>query len=149
MASPRYEVFFAYDLATGVPLTGAAGGMSFDTYKDETGTNLSQPAITEIGGGAYKFLPTFASTSHGVVYVLNLGTGAAPARVARYARNEDFASEDGLQFQMARCKIFVSGGDANRLVVYQPDGTTPLMKFDLKDQLGAPTYSSPFERVPV
>lgn len=146
MSSPRYEVFFAYDLATGVPLTGAAAGMSFDCYKDDTGSNLSQPAITEIGGGAYRFLPTFASAAHGIVYVLNLGTGAAPARIARYARNEDYASEDGLQFQMARCKIFVSGPDANRLVVYQPDGTTVLMKFNLFDQAGAPTYSSPFDR---
>lgn len=42
--------------------------------------------------------------------------------------------------------IQTSGGDANRLVIYDDDGTTPLYKFDLKDSSGAPTVTTPFRR---
>lgn len=39
--------------------------------------------------------------------------------------------------------------DNNQLTVYDNDGTTPLRVFDLKDSAGAPTETSPYERVPV
>lgn len=48
-----------------------------------------------------------------------------------------------------RWKIFTSGGDANRLVLYDTDGVTPLQKWDLKDIAGAPTTTAIYERVPV
>ena len=48
-----------------------------------------------------------------------------------------------------RWKIFTIGPDANRLVLYDSDGSTVLQKWDLKDSAGAATSTSVFERVPV
>src|SRR5262245_53281190 len=84
MASPKIEVFFIYDNG-GVPIAGATP--TFETYKDDLGANLSQPSITEVGGGAYKFTPVFPS-NRGIVYVVL--TGGNPARLAKFIRPEDF-----------------------------------------------------------
>jgi hypothetical protein len=46
-------------------------------------------------------------------------------------------------------QIHTSGGDANRLVIYDDDGTTPLLKFDLTDSTAAPTTSAPFKRTKI
>lgn len=46
-------------------------------------------------------------------------------------------------------KIETSGPDAGRLVVYDDDGVTALVKFDLKDALGNANIASIFERTKV
>ena len=48
-----------------------------------------------------------------------------------------------------RWKIFDSGPDANRLVLYDFDGISILQKWDLKDKTGAPSSTEVYERVPV
>lgn len=48
-----------------------------------------------------------------------------------------------------RWKLFTTGPDANRIVLYAADGTTVLQKWDLFDSAGAPSSSELFERVPV
>ena len=53
------------------------------------------------------------------------------------------------KYDQGRWKIHITGGDANRLVLYDTDNTTPLLKFDLKDSGGAATFVNPFERYPV
>lgn len=45
--------------------------------------------------------------------------------------------------------IYTSGLDANRLVIFDTDGITPLIKFDLKDSVGAATTTNPFRRIKV
>lgn len=52
------------------------------------------------------------------------------------------------KYEEGRWKIHISGPDANRLVLYDTDDITPLLKFDLKDSGGAATFINPFERVP-
>jgi hypothetical protein len=53
------------------------------------------------------------------------------------------------KYEEGRWKIHLSGGDANRLILYDTDNTTPLIKFDLKDSSGSATFINPFERTPV
>lgn len=150
--SPHVVVFFVTD-STGTPVTGGAGGMSFERYSDDTGSALSAPAITEIGNGLYKFTPTFpASPARGTVYVLNTGTNRVPQRYWAYLRPEDWSGDDVppvlKKVLTNRSKIFSSGPEANRLVVYDDDGTTVLFRFDLKDQLGVASPINPFEKLP-
>lgn len=158
MASPKLEAFQVYNISTGAPLTGAAGGMSFAAYKDSTGANLVAPAITEIGGGWYGFVPTLpVDPNKGLVYTV--ATGAAPTYVGRYVRPEDYTTDDipTIKSDLAllkkvgvnRWQIHTTGPDANRLVIYDDDGTTPLYKFSLADSNGAPTTSAPYRRTPV
>lgn len=82
-------IFSVYNSVTGAPITGAAGSMSFTTYKDDLGTNLSAPAITEVGGGLYKFVPTF-TLGRIICFILN--TGNNPTYLAGSIRPEDFSA---------------------------------------------------------
>lgn len=150
MASPHIEVFFIYD-GSGNPVTG--GNPSFLTYKDDQGTDLSQPSITEIGGGAYKFTPVFGA-NRGIVYIV--ATDGTPSRVANFLRPEDYNLDnaDGpvstlIKISTGKWEIKISGSDANRMILYDVDGTTPLYKFDLLDSSGLPTAINPFKRSPV
>lgn len=151
MASPKLEVFFLYD-NNGDPKTGVVG-ITFSAYKNELGTNLTQPAITEIGGGAYSFLPIFTA-DHGIVYVINTN-GSNPKYVQKFIRPEDYAAEnigqsfvDATDVALGKWEIVSVGPDANRLILYRQDNTI-LKKFDLFDQDGLPTSFNPFKRVPV
>lgn len=149
MASPEIEVLFFYSASTGAPLTGLTP--TFASYTDTSGTPVAQPAISEIGGGAYKFTPVVGA-SQGIVYVMDAGATATPRYATRFIRNSDFALDDVptiLQYSQGRWKIHTSGPDANRLVIYEEDGTTVLRKFDLLDSAGSPTSTQPYEREPV
>lgn len=150
MASPKIEVFFLYD-GTGAPLTGAVP--VFDTYKDDLGVNLTQPSITEIGGGAYKFTPDITTNpNRGIAYVIDGTAAASPRRLARYVRPEDYALDlvvDLWDMEFGKWQIMTSGGDINRLVTYRTDGVTILKKFNLFDSAGVPTSINPFRRDPI
>ena len=94
MASPRLEVFAVYDALTGVPKTGYAASLVFSAYKTDLGVDVTpQPAIIEIGGGLYGFLPVFADLARGIAYIVST-TGASPAYVSRYMRPEDWRADD-------------------------------------------------------
>lgn len=161
MASPKIEVIFIYNEITGAPVTGAT--FTFETYKDHTGVNLTAPSITEIGGGAYCFTPSF-TTDKGIVYILRTDTAnATPKRVSRYMRPEDWntdnsdlpisslsATIDELSaIAKGKWEIKTTGPDANRLILYDTDGITVIQKFDLKDASGSPTTTSIYRRDPV
>jgi hypothetical protein len=144
MASPQIFAFTVYDPSTGTPKTGAAGTMTFTVYRDETGANVTPPTIVEIGGGGYYFTPAF-TTGHGIFFVIT--TGIVPAYVTGYLRPEDFNGDtltainanvtSLLNFQQGSWQIVTTGADAGKLVIYQPDGVTPLIKFALKHTDGS------------
>jgi hypothetical protein len=174
MASPKIISFMVFNGA-GAPLAGVAGSLSFSSYKDETGANLSQPTIVEIGGGAYYFTPVYTA-NHGISYVINTGANN-PLYVAGYTRPEDFntdnidASVSSVLSAIAaidtalgtaqaditfirklkanKWAIYATGPDANRMVFYDDDNETPILKVDLLDINNLPTTSNPFVRVPV
>lgn len=178
MPSPKYQVFFLYNPNTGAPVTGQTG-IVFDSYLDSGGVAITPaPAIVEIGGGAYGFIPAF-TVDKGIAYVVNTGSGVTPTRVAGYIRPEDYnadlvdvavstrasqASVDSsstnistlegkvqrvLDLTEGKWQIHVGGADANRLVIYAADGVTVLKKFDLRDKNGLPTVINPFQKIPV
>jgi len=173
MSSPQIVTFNVYNATTGAPLTGAALSLSFITYKDETGANISPtPTIVEIGGGAYYFTPSFPSQSHGICYVIS--TGANPSYITGYLRPEDFNGDlistlatasavASLATALAsaqvdittirklstnRWEIVTSGANVNEMVFYDDDQITPLLKVILKDANGVPTTTNPFSRTP-
>lgn len=149
MASPQIVVFFLFDETTGAPLTGVVP--TFDTRRDSDGTVVAAPTITEVGGGAYKFTPSFP-TDKGLVFVINGGVGSSPRRQAMFLRPEDYNVDlitDLNDVAFGKWQVFDTGPDANRLVLYREDGVTVLKKFDLSDNLGAPAVNNPFKRDPV
>lgn len=159
MASPRLEVLFFYDASTGLPKTGLVP--TFLSYTDETNANQTQPGITEIGNGAYKFT-SVPATGHGICYVVDGTAAATPRYQARYVRPEDWNPDNAdtlssgiltitqdLQIvNNGKWVIPTSGLDANKLVLYALDGVTILRKFALFDTNGNPTTVNPYQRVP-
>jgi len=79
-----------------------------------------------------------------------------PSRAARLDNLDATVSSRGDQvtatqlrrLMEGRWKIFTTGPDSNKLVLYSNDGSTVLQKWDLKDNLGSPTSVNIFERVP-
>lgn len=120
------------------------------------------PTIAEVTGpngsfGEYKF--TYVATP-GVEVSFVVDGGVALPDTDRYQRGVLSTDDDALAaikadtqrikvLKEGRWKMFSVGGDANRLVQYDVDGTTPLQKWDLKDIIGNPTLTSITERVPV
>jgi len=156
MSTPNPVVLNVYDGTTDAPYAGVAGSLSFVAYVDDTGTPVTPPAITKVANGIFIFTPVFSG--HGIYYIVS--TGQAPLYLAGYVRPEDTASADSVstilstvqQMQKAeqgKWAIVTSGPDANRLVIFDTDGTTPLLKFNLFDAAGSPTVASIFSRVPV
>lgn len=149
MGSPQNVVFFAFTPSTGAPLTGQAGNITFDTYKDSSGNNLAQPAITEVGGGAYQFTPVFADPTKSIAFVINLGAAANNQRLSGFVRPEDYY-EDLIQamsqYQQGSWEIKNSGPDANRMIIYAPDGVTVLFKYNLTDAGGNPVTTGVYKR---
>lgn len=146
MASPKIVTFFLYDEAAGTALTGATP--TFDAYKDDTGANLAQPAISEIGGGAYKFTPVF-TTDKCIVAVINGGAGSAPRRQGLFLRPEDYYIDDILDLTDATFGKWVYDSGTYVMTLYRADGVTVLAEFDMQDDAGAPTATNPYRRVPV
>lgn len=167
MSSPKLEVLFVFNATTGLPQAGLT--LTFSTYKDDQGNNLTQPTITEIGGGAYKFTPVFSDATKGIVYIV--ATGANPAYLMRYMRPEDWNADNAdvasstlatasslttasstissvLKWVSADEELVTSGGDAGRKVYRDSsDHSTVLGKFDLlesdgvtKDSTGTITF---------
>jgi hypothetical protein len=158
MASPRVVIFPIFDATTKAPLAGQAP--TFAYYRDETGVALAQPAITELGGGFYKFTPTL-QTNHIVVYMLDCGAGADDRYPYDMIRAEDFDLDlvSGVAasvWDQARSahQALGSFGDlmrvlwlvftgrvkldtaAGRFYVYAEDGTTVFMQQTTKNAAG-------------
>lgn len=147
MSSPKIEVFFLFDVGSGEPKESLSP--TFTTYVDTSGVAiLPQPSIDEVGGGAYKFQPTFADKTKGIIYVIE--TGASPAYVMRHMRPEDWytdAIDRLVVVAEGRWKIHNSGPYANQLVMYDRDGGI-LQACALKDLSSNPTILNFFERIP-
>jgi hypothetical protein len=149
MSSPKLQGFFLYDATTGAPLAGITP--TFSTYKDDTGANVAQPAITEVGGGCYSFTPVF-TTDKAIFFIIDATVASEPRYVAGVLRPEDFyvdRVEDLYQEAFGKWQIHTTGGDANRLVLYKTDGVTVLQKFDLQNAAGDPISVNPYIRIPV
>lgn len=142
MASPKIEVFALFTVA-GAPATGIVP--TFNIYKDDLGSNLAQPAITEIGGGFYKFTPVNVA-GRGICYVIDATAACSPRYLYRYIRPEDWWIDDIKEYQFGRWKINTSN---NRLEIYAPDGVTLLTSYDLKDSAGNATSTQIFDRLVV
>jgi hypothetical protein len=123
----------------------------------------SAPAITPVdvlgfpgtNFGEYKF--TFLATVD-ISFVVD-GGAALPA-TDRYQRGVIGPDDDLLAaikadtqrikvLKEGRWKMFSTGPDANRVVQYDTDNSTPIQKWDLRDILGSPTITSITERIPV
>src|SRR5271165_5193094 len=129
MSSPQIVTFFVFNPNTGAPVTGLAGSMVWTTHKDETGATVTPPTIVEIGGGAYYFTPTFASPSHGIAYVVTIGSSHEPPFISGYLRPEDYAGDLISDLHAVAVGKWSINTSTNVLTLYKEDGVTILKQF--------------------
>jgi hypothetical protein len=73
-------IAFGLFTAANAPKTDATP--TFTAYRNRSGTARSQPTITHVGGGVYRFQPTTADVLEGIVWAIDAGAGARPARLS-------------------------------------------------------------------
>ena len=135
MANTAVEIPF-YAAKDGQPLTGAAAQMDFESLKTLAGTDKSgsAPAISEIGGGWYKFSAAYGTAPFdagdlvGVIDADKNGTGSL-ANAERYIPVEvrlDFYALARLVNKMSQDKLT---GD---MLIKDASGNT-ILKLDVTD----------------
>lgn len=140
MTSPRLEVLFFYDASTGAPLTGLSP--SFTSYRNDLGTSLTPPTITEIGGGAYGFTPVFSDPARAIAYVAYGGSGSAP-RYSRLMRSEDWAADSATAtFESPKIEVFTFYSASTGLPLSGLTPTFSTYKNSSGTTLSTPTISA-------
>jgi len=116
--------------------------------------SIGAPDWVEVTTGAFSgtgkytlLLPNTETDLHGVLtYAVSTAGAVTYVGAVKVVGAE---ARDLRRIAEGRWAMFTSGPDANRLVLYDNDGVTPIQKWDLKDDTGTPTTGpSIFERVP-
>lgn len=122
------RITFAVFDGSNNPVTGLV--LSFTTYKNQSGTNMSTPIITELGNGFYYFTATFSSANTAICYLIE--TGNQPAVVYGYVRQEDFnltdlpASPQQVAFALFNTDYTPATGQVLTFTTYNNENGTPI-----------------------
>lgn len=149
MASPRAIGFTLFDV-NGAPLPGQVP--VFSVYCDETGVDIAPPAIIEIKGGGYYFVPVF-NLNRDLYYLVDAGINAYPRYFSELLRYENFdvdllpgidanATTAAAEATIARkCGTNSRNVDAltKQEILLDDDGVTPFVRWNLFDDVNAPT----------
>lgn len=150
--------------SSGSPVVGIAFGSvtvsvraadtgAVDTYTPTTGQWSEVTSGAFASTGVYNLtIPSTITLPQGSTLYAVTAPGAATyvGAVKAVAYEESDTYVRMRQLQEGRWKIHTAGADANRLVPYASDGTTPIQKWDLKDSSGtASSGANVYERVPV
>jgi hypothetical protein len=148
----------------GAPITGIVFGSvsvsvrsadagALVTYAPTTGQWAPVDTGAFAGTGVYNLvIPSSVAYAEGsVTYAVGVSgarTYIGAVKGVTYIESDTYVRMRELQ--EGRWKIWTSGADANRLVLYAGDGVTAIQKWDLKDSSGTATAGvNVFERVPV
>jgi hypothetical protein len=131
--STDQDIVFQIDCGSGLPdpLRSVGGFISVkDVYINCSEIDFQANMVATINGG---FAATQGDSYDPDVHSLKMTSDTV---------NRSLDHQEGKQ------TIVTTGGDANRLVIYDRTNTE-LMKFDLKDKNGDPASSDPYTRIPV
>ena len=146
--------------SAGNPATGLTPTIKIRKVSDNS-LVIDGGSMSEIGDGFYKY--SFAQYSGSVDYVMRTDGGGSLAASDRYqfAGNENFVDDiwdepasnhvvSGSLGGMVNFINDIQGGRwkivSNQMIFYKDDNTTEVARFNLFDDGGVPTMSSPFER---
>lgn len=163
--------------SSGVPVPGVAfGGVTATVYKSDTteislvvtGSDWDEAttgAFTSTGVYALKIPGSALDLTGFLVYAVSVPGVNTFTGTVKVVDNEEvdtysrIGAPEGAsvsadivvlrKHNTNKRQIHVSGGDANREVVYDDDDTTPIQKWDLEDASGNPTSTDPFTKTPV
>ena len=140
--------------------------MTAEVAKDAGAFGASTNSVAEKGDGFYQLTLTAAEMNADVVAVKLTSAGCTQQNLVFYPASGSLTGiEDikGTGFvkdtdSLVQIREFVEAVKkiesnrwkivGNQLVIYDDDGVTPLLTFDLKNKAGNPTDTSPYERVP-
>jgi len=146
--------------SNGNPATGLSPTIRIRKVSDNS-LVVTDDSMTEVGDGFYKY--EFTQYSGSVDYVMRTDGGGSLSASDRYqfAGNENFVDDiwdepasnhvvSGSFGNMINFINDIQGGRwkivSNQMIFYKDDNTTEVARFNLFDDGGNPTMSSPFER---
>lgn len=148
------------DIVNGISNTGVSVTVekADGTLVDFSPSNVQWLQVTQTAfadAGKYTLiLPASYCDQNGLLtYAVAAGGSRTYLGAIKLIANEEAetkaVADSLLVYQQGKWEIVVSGADANRLILYEQDGTTVLQKFDLQNANGDPTFINPFRRIPV
>lgn len=126
--------------------------LNFDTNVFSLGSGSEgsnkKPYLTDFGGGLYRKVwdsSTAVAASMKLTAEYEISSGSFKGKDFDYLFFSSFETDVSIirQIETGRWKII-----DNQMIFYGEDGTTPLLVFDLKDNLGNASMVNVFERVP-
>jgi hypothetical protein len=144
--------------ATGDPLFGITFSQIEVTIEKADGTlvdfvpngsqffQVTQTAFADAGKYTLILPASFCDQIGLLVYAIANASARTYLGTVKLLANEQSETHEHLT---GKWEIFTSGPDENRLVLYRPDGSTVLQKYNLHDKDGAPTSITPYRRTPV
>lgn len=130
------------DETDGSLVTGAT--VTYDIQNASTDASVSSGSLAEVGStGLYKGSYTF--TTKGNYRIVYSTSGYADATESILV---DDVNTDVDKLVKIGCNRWKLDAGANTFTVYEDDGTTPLIVFDMTDAGGSPSVNRIFERDP-
>jgi hypothetical protein len=128
----------------GVPKTGLSPTITI-TKLDGT-VVVSSASMTEVGSGFYYY--DFSAYDNAEDYVYLADGGATLNNSERYTTGTN-NNQDSIDARKIIKNKAISSTSTNKLTIYDDDGSTELFEYDLQDDSGNPSATTPFRRIPV
>lgn len=114
------------------------------------GVNWFEVDATKAPGLYHVLIPSGATSVSGQVQLVVMPSASAFVATVITGQVESIAldAEIARKVQQNKLKIFATGPNANKMIIYDDDGTTPYLTWNLFDQDGTATSINPFMREP-
>ena len=126
----------------GTPKTGLSP--TLDVWKTDGTQVVTAQAMTEIGGGFYKY--EYTGYDEDEDYVIRADGTATLSGYDRYVFSTNETAGIGKILKIGKNKWEIKG---NQFIIYDDDDTTELYTFNLQTKSGSPTEKDPYKRIPV
>ena len=149
-----YDTYTGIQTILGMP-AGASVSADIAAVYASTGAGLSTTVgniYTSVGAALATAVAGVQTTANNIYSRIGAPVGAsisadiASTHAAVTAQAADITKIRKIEGN--RWKIITTGPGANTMVVYDDDGVTPYITFNLFDSAGVPTFVNPYERAP-
>ena len=132
----------AYFSSNGSPVTGLSP--QIDVWEIDSTHTINAQAMTEVAGGFYMY--DFSTYDEDKDYCIRADGGATLSGAERYVYSTNETAGVGKILQIEKGNWEIKG---NQMIFYDADGTTELLKFNLKTKNGTPTEKDVYQRIGV
>lgn len=135
-------LLISFFMDAGTPKTGLSPVM--DVWKADGTQVVTSQAMTEIGGGFYKY--DFSTYDEDEDYCIRADGTSTLSGADRYVISSNETAGVGKILKIEKNKWEIKG---NQMIFYDDDDTTVLYTFNLQNKAGSGTERDVFKRIPI